>query len=88
MFENWTDEKKIVENRLNINFRINVNQETKIKYRITPWSVWWFDIGENVGTETGGHVYTDPSKQYLIKDSVLLYQLTNFIMSHLMQKLL
>lgn len=59
---NWTDEKKIVENRLNINFRINVNQETEIKYRITPWSVWWFDIGENVGTETGGHVYTDPSK--------------------------
>jgi len=56
--ENWTQEKKVVEGRLNINFK----EEKKIKYRIQPWSVWWFDIGENVGTETGGHVYTDPEK--------------------------
>lgn len=56
--DNWTVEKKNVENRLNINFK----PDKTIKYRIQPWSIWWFDIGENVGTETGGHVYSDPNK--------------------------
>lgn len=52
---NWNDKKKNLENRRNINLRNN----GKPLFTIKPWSIWWFNIGENVGTETSSHY--DPS---------------------------
>ncbi|WP_295022703.1 type II toxin-antitoxin system PemK/MazF family toxin [Sulfurimonas sp.] len=47
----WAVRKKAVEAQHHINF----DSAGKIKFRIRPWSVWWFEIGENIGTETGSH---------------------------------
>lgn len=49
--DNWSSEKKVVEITTNINLYSNGRR----KFTIRPWSVWWFNIGENIGTETGSH---------------------------------
>ena len=48
---NWNEKKKEVQSRININFK----DDNVVKFRIQPWSIWWFDIGENIGTETSCH---------------------------------
>lgn len=49
--DNWNIHKKDIEKRININHK----KDGSIKFRIKPWSIWWFDVGENIGTETGCH---------------------------------
>jgi len=49
--QEWNSIKQAVETRVNINFRAN----GQVKFRMRPWSIWWFDIGENIGTETSSH---------------------------------
>lgn len=49
--DEWAIRKKVVEAGQHINF----DSAGKIKFRIRPWSVWWFEVGENIGTETGSH---------------------------------
>ncbi len=71
--DSWNEEKKLIENRLNINF----NADKTIKYRIKPYSMWWLDIGENIGTETSGHIYTNPN-QISFKRPCIVVSTNNF----------
>jgi mRNA-degrading endonuclease toxin of MazEF toxin-antitoxin module len=49
--DEWAIHKKAVESQKHI----NIDARGRVKFRIRPWSVWWFEIGENIGTETGSH---------------------------------
>ena len=53
--DGWNTHKKQIEQRININHK----KDGSIKFRIKPWSIWWFDVGENIGTETGCHFSKD-----------------------------
>jgi len=52
-YDKWNEAKKIIENKTNINFK----NDGSVKFRIRPWSIWWFEVGENIGTETSCHHY-------------------------------
>jgi mRNA-degrading endonuclease toxin of MazEF toxin-antitoxin module len=54
-YDKWNDIKKVIENKTNINFK----KDGSIKFRIRPWSIWWFEVGENIGTETSCHHYNN-----------------------------
>lgn len=47
----WNTKKKILAKRININYK----KDGSVKFRIPPWSLWWFEVGENIGTETSCH---------------------------------
>jgi len=49
--EEWNNIKKNIEVRVNINYKA----DGQVKFRMKPWSIWWFDVGENIGTETSSH---------------------------------
>ena len=49
--DSWNTKKKIIDKRININYKKDGN----VKFRIRPWSIWWFEVGENIGSETGCH---------------------------------
>jgi uncharacterized protein YifN (PemK superfamily) len=51
----WNNYKKSIEQRININHK----KDGSVKFRIKPWSIWWFDVGENIGTGTGCHFSKD-----------------------------
>lgn len=47
----WNNKKKIINEKISINHK----KDGSIKFRIQPWSLWWFEVGENIGTETSCH---------------------------------
>jgi len=53
--EEWSSRKKTINNKIAPTHHTNGN----IKFRLKPWSIWWFDVGENIGTETSCHFSED-----------------------------
>ncbi len=49
--DSWNSKKKRINNRININHK----KDGSVKFRIPPWSLWWFEVGENIGSETSCH---------------------------------
>lgn len=54
----WSTKKKEITNKNN---PVNKNSVNKKVMDIMPWTIWWFEAGENVGIETGAHVNSDDS---------------------------
>jgi mRNA-degrading endonuclease toxin of MazEF toxin-antitoxin module len=52
--DTWNNKKKIINKKIGINHK----KDRSIKFRIQPWSLWWFEVGENIGTETSCHFTT------------------------------
>ncbi|XPV69983.1 MAG: hypothetical protein ACNI25_05255 [Halarcobacter sp.] len=44
--DSWNNKKKQINNRININHK----KDGSVKFRIQPWSLWWFEVGENIGS--------------------------------------
>ena len=61
-YDKWNEAKKIIENKTNINFK----NDGSVKFRIRPWSIWWFEVGENIGTETSCHHYKNTISTQLL----------------------
>lgn len=53
--DTWNNKKKKINHRTNINHK----KDGTIKFRIRPWSLWWFEVGENIGSETSCHFSKD-----------------------------
>jgi mRNA-degrading endonuclease toxin of MazEF toxin-antitoxin module len=53
--DSWNIKKKTIQNKVSLTH----NKNGSVKFRIKPWSIWWFNIGENIGTETGCHFTED-----------------------------
>ena len=51
----WNEKKKQIDKRRNINHKKDGN----VKFRIRPWSLWWFEVGENIGSETSCYFLKD-----------------------------
>ncbi len=49
--DSWNDKKKHINGKININHK----KDGSVKFRIQPWSLWWFEVGENIGSETSCH---------------------------------
>jgi len=49
--DSWNDKKKQINGKININHK----KDGSVKFRIQPWSLWWFEVGENIGSETSCH---------------------------------
>jgi|GEM_PF-2207457 len=49
--DTWNIKKKNIDKKVNINYKKDGN----VKFRIRPWSMWWYEVGENIGSETGCH---------------------------------
>ncbi|XOB63567.1 type II toxin-antitoxin system PemK/MazF family toxin [Campylobacterota bacterium DY0563] len=47
----WNNKKKIINEKISINHK----KDGSIKFRIQPLSLWWFELGKNIGTETSCH---------------------------------
>lgn len=58
--DEWSVRKKQIDKKIAPTY----NNDGTVKFRIQPWSIWWFDIGENIGTETGCH-FTQSDISYL-----------------------
>ena len=53
--DSWNKKKKTIDQRININHK----KDGSVKFRIPPWSLWWFEVGENIGSETSCHFSKD-----------------------------
>lgn len=40
-------------------YPINKNSMQQVVFDIKPWTLWWFESGENIGREIGSHVNDD-----------------------------
>lgn len=49
--DEWGNRKKDINKKLAPTHK----PDGTVKFRIQPYSIWWFDIGENIGTETSCH---------------------------------
>lgn len=56
--DSWNIEKKAITHKKET---VNKTALGKIKFDIKPWTIWWFEAGENVGRELGSHVNSDDS---------------------------
>lgn len=51
--DSWNIEKKDITHK---NETVNKTSLGKVKFDIKPWTIWWFEAGENIGRELGSHV--------------------------------
>lgn len=58
--DDWNEKKKEITNKNN---PVNKDGMNKLLFDIKPWTIWWFEAGENVGMEIGTHV--DANDSYL-----------------------
>ncbi len=56
--DSWNIEKKQITHKKET---VNKTAVGKVKFDIKPWTIWWFEAGENVGREIGSHVNSDES---------------------------
>lgn len=49
----WTEKKKEL---IHLNNPVNKNSMNIKIMDIMPWTIWWFNAGENIGREAGAHV--------------------------------
>ncbi|QNK85945.1 type II toxin-antitoxin system PemK/MazF family toxin [Aliarcobacter cryaerophilus] len=49
----WNKEKKEIVHKKET---VNKTEVGKVKFKIMPWTIWWFAVGENIGRELGSHV--------------------------------
>ena len=54
----WHREKKEIVHKPH---PVNKKPTQEKLFDIKPWTIWWYDSGENVGFETGSHVNADGS---------------------------
>jgi mRNA-degrading endonuclease toxin of MazEF toxin-antitoxin module len=57
--DQWNNIKKVVNQKKET---VNKSIVGKVKFDIMPWTIWWFEAGENVGRELGSH--TDINNNY------------------------
>lgn len=51
-FDEWNAKKKLISRKK----PVNKNDTNKVIFDIMPWTIWWFEAGENVGHELGTHI--------------------------------
>ncbi|MFW2585557.1 type II toxin-antitoxin system PemK/MazF family toxin [Aliarcobacter butzleri] len=56
--EAWHIKKKEITNKTH---PVNKYPNQRIIFDIKPWTLWWFEAGENIGKEIGSHVNEDNS---------------------------
>lgn len=54
--DQWNEIKKVVNQKKET---VNKDEVGKVKFDIKPWTIWWFEAGENVGRELGSHLNID-----------------------------
>jgi mRNA-degrading endonuclease toxin of MazEF toxin-antitoxin module len=54
--DKWHIRKKEITHKNN---PVNKHDNQKVIFDIKPWTIWWYEAGENVGRELGSHVNDD-----------------------------
>lgn len=56
--DEWHIKKKEITHKNN---PVNKYDNQKVIFDIMPWTLWWYNAGENIGRELGSHVNKDDS---------------------------
>lgn len=51
-FDEWNNKKKTISKKK----PVNKDDRNKVILDVMPWTIWWFEAGENIGYELGTHV--------------------------------
>lgn len=54
--DDWNEKKKEITHKTH---PVNKTDVNKVIFDIKPWTIWWFEAGENIGREIGTHLNND-----------------------------
>lgn len=68
--DDWNIKKKEISHKI----PTNKHDNSTVKFDIKPWTIWWYQAGENIGLEAGSHVNADGSYSFFRPCIVVSHQ--------------